>query len=68
LEFSYVQKLAELLGKWLCEGLVIFKIPSEFLSTEILGHQNQIGIFDFVLLAQGVVFEDPSWKNTVCCA
>ena len=44
------------------------KIDSEFLSIKFLAVRNQIGFFDFVLLAQGVVFEDPPCKNTICGA
>ena len=33
------------------------------LSIKILGYQKRFGFLRFVVLAQGVVFEDPSWKN-----
>ncbi len=34
-----------------------------FLSIKFLAHQNQLGFFDFVLLAQGAGFSDPLWKK-----
>ena len=66
--FWDVQMFGEPLGKRLCEGLVIFKIPSDFLSIKNLAHQKQIGIFENVLLAQGLVWEDPSQIITICWA
>ena len=66
--FGCADALGTRLGKCSAEDWLFLKTPSEFLSINILVVRNQIGKFDFVLLASGVVFEDPPCKNTLCGA
>jgi len=61
--FGMCRCLGNLLGRGSAKDWWILKIDSEFLSIKFLGYQKRFGFLRFVVLAQGVVFEDPSWKN-----